>query len=525
MSRSLWKFFTSLRLTVVCLAVGIVLVFLGTLAQVEEGLYAAQYRWFRSFFIWWSPGGSTLQIPVFPGGYLVGFVLLANLISAHIKRFTWSSKKIGIQLTHLGVIVLLVGQLATDMLQRESHLGLREGESKSYSEDHRANELVFATEIGGNQEEIVSVPDAIVARRGEIPVPKLPIVVRVKDYQVNSDLMTKSSVTEAGNRLTSALATVEAQFATPDGLVPAAERAMESTGRVEIWRKALTAIGENDQADLVAAAKRIVPQRERAEKLCVELKTRFRAEMLTQFKRAGSAMSYVAGRVLRNEPASPEQIEPLATQGTAQHIVAYPLPEAKDGQTRNLPYVIVEVLESGRSLGTWFFHPLLEPQEINAGGKTIRAAYRFHRYYHPFTVKLLKTTHEVYPGTITAANPQGIPRNFQSRVEIDNPKSGEKREVDIYMNNPLRYGGLTFFQYQMGKEEMAGRPLGNSTLQVVRNPSWTAPYLGCIVVALGMSYQFLFHLIGFIAKRRQPAAATAPAASAATDIRRRPRTA
>ena len=37
---------------------------------------------------------------------------------------------------------------------------------------------------------------------------------------------------------------------------------------------------------------------------------------------------------------------------------------------------------------------------------------------------------------------------------IDNPQRRESREVDIYMNNPLRYEGLTFFQYQMGRDEV-----------------------------------------------------------------------
>ena len=74
--KSFFKIFTSLRLTVVCLAVGILLVFFGTLAQVNEGLYNAQHRWFRSFFVWWSPAGANWKIPMFPGGYLVGTVLL-----------------------------------------------------------------------------------------------------------------------------------------------------------------------------------------------------------------------------------------------------------------------------------------------------------------------------------------------------------------------------------------------------------------------------------------------------------------
>jgi hypothetical protein len=69
------------------------------------------------------------------------------------------------------------------------------------------------------------------------------------------------------------------------------------------------------------------------------------------------------------------------------------------------------------------------------------------------------------------------------------------------MNDPLRYGGLAFYQYQMTKDEFDRSP-GQSILQVVHNPSWLAPYIGCFVVALGMLWQFLHHLIGFIAKRR-----------------------
>ena len=64
---------------------------------------------------------------------------------------------------------------------------------------------------------------------------------------------------------------------------------------------------------------------------------------------------------------------------------------------------------------------------------------------------------------------------------------GENREVDIYMNNPLRYEGQTFYQYQMNQLEMSGER-EESVLQVVRNPGWLTPYLGCLMVGLGMAY-------------------------------------
>jgi hypothetical protein len=49
---------------------------------------------------------------------------------------------------------------------------------------------------------------------------------------------------------------------------------------------------------------------------------------------------------------------------------------------------------------------------------------------------------------------------------------------------------------------------GTSGLQVVRNPSWLGPYLGCLVVAFGMLWQFLYHLTKFISGRTTPAPAT-----------------
>ena len=60
------KFFSSLKLTIVLLAFGVALVFAGTLAQVNLGLYEAQNDFFRSFFVFWEPKGSDLRIPVFP---------------------------------------------------------------------------------------------------------------------------------------------------------------------------------------------------------------------------------------------------------------------------------------------------------------------------------------------------------------------------------------------------------------------------------------------------------------------------
>ena len=58
---SLTRFFVSLRLTVVLLALSIVLVFVATIDQVHLGIWAVQQEYFRSFVAYWRiPVGDTV---------------------------------------------------------------------------------------------------------------------------------------------------------------------------------------------------------------------------------------------------------------------------------------------------------------------------------------------------------------------------------------------------------------------------------------------------------------------------------
>jgi hypothetical protein len=385
MAKSLFKFFSSLRLTVVCLAFAVALVFLGTLAQVDEGLYQAQTRWFRSFLIWWGPHGASWRLPIFPGGYLIGGVLLVNLVAAHINRFQFTWKKLGIHLTHAGIILLLVGQLTTDMLSRESQMSFSKGETRRYSESLRNPELVFLTDApNSTDDQVVAIPHSRLKPGAEIRNDYLPFTVRVQSYYANSALRRRGPMVDTG--------------------------------------------------------------------------------------------------------------PPPATQGIGTEAVVTPLPEDKSMDDTNLPSAVVELVGPQGSLGTWLVSPDISgAQDFTFGGKVWRVALRPERHYLPYTIQLLSTKYEVYPGTDT-------PKNFQSRVRIENPERGENREVDIYMNNPLRYQGQTFYQYQMDRVQVEQNR--GSVLEVVRNPSWLTPYLGCALVGGGMAYQFLLHLVGFVTKRK-----------------------
>lgn len=191
------RFLASLRLTVVCLGFGMSLIFLGTLAQVHLGIHHVQAQYFQSLFVFWSPAGASWKIPVLPGGYLLGAVLLVNLIAAHATRFEVSRRKIGIFLLHLGVILLLIGQLLTGLYARETQMRIDEGQTLGYSEAPREVELAVIDVSDPQFDQVVSIPEGALAGRGTIQNPTLPFTIRIKRFLPNAQLVMRAQVPQA----------------------------------------------------------------------------------------------------------------------------------------------------------------------------------------------------------------------------------------------------------------------------------------------------------------------------------------
>ncbi|MBI1841992.1 MAG: cytochrome c biogenesis protein ResB [Verrucomicrobia bacterium] len=401
--KRLIRILCSLQLTMVLLALSLILVFLGTMAQEPLGLYIAQARFFHSSFVDAASMLAALKkaaqllniyvtpmqadevlsarwIPVFPGGYFLGGALLLNLLAAHWQRFVFTRKKAGIFLTHVGLIILLLGQLFTDQLARESGIHLTEGETKSYSESDRRSELAVIDVTDAAKDRVVAIPDNLLVE-GATLADSLPFSIRVAKYYEHSHL--------------------------------------------------------TNRADLASSS---------------------------------------AG---------------FANQGFGLQVEALPLPKVTDMDFRDVPSAYIELSGPEGSLGRWLVSGHLERgQSLSYKGRSYRLALRLQRHYYPFSLTLLKFSHDKYRGTDT-------PRNFSSDVRLQNPSTREDREIRIYMNNPLRYAGLTFYQASFDKRDDRA-----TILQVVRNPSWLAPYIACGVVALGLVIQFLIHLVAFLGRRK-----------------------
>jgi hypothetical protein len=380
----------SLKLTVVLLALSIVLVFCGTLAQVDHGIWVVVKTYFRSFFVWiplliFFPRSVSNPLPwyigfPFPGGWTIGALLLVNLFAAHLVRFKISWKRSGILLIHAGLIVLMLSELITGLFAVEGNMSIATGGSSNFIERTEHMELAVVAPVDKQNEEVTSVPASILRKGGQISHASLPFDVRVVQYMPNTK-------------------------------------------------------------DLVAPS--------------------------------------VAG------------VANLATTGTGLRFVALEQPEGvgvDSDQKFDAPsaYLELKAKDTGESLGVYLVSALMpNPQTVDVGAKKYDIALRPHHDYKPYSMQLLDFTHKVYPGT-------NIPKDFRSRVRLTDKGNNEDREVEIYMNAPLRYEGETF--YQVG---VVGRDEG-TVLQVVRNPGWQLPYIACTMVIVGLVVHFGINLTGFL---------------------------
>jgi hypothetical protein len=184
----IWDAVTSLKLTILCMGALMVLVVACTLAQVNLGTFGAVDAYMRRWLIWWDVPGSAWSFPIFPGGALVGALLAVNLFAAQLRRLELSWKKSGLWIVHAGLILLVAGEFVTGMYQVETQMAIEEGQSANFVESPRQTELAVVDTTDPAADEVYSIPDALLARAREIPVPGTPITLKVRGYHRNADL-------------------------------------------------------------------------------------------------------------------------------------------------------------------------------------------------------------------------------------------------------------------------------------------------------------------------------------------------
>ena len=191
----------------------------------------------------------------------------------------------------------------------------------------------------------------------------------------------------------------------------------------------------------------------------------------------------------------------LATTGIGLRIALVekkPVPGTGNTQEVNAPAAYVELFDkqSGNSLGTHALTSQLKPDladRVTVDGKDYYILLRPETLHKPYKVTLDDAIREDYPGSTT-------PKYFGSEVRINDSSTNEETSQRIFMNNPLRYEGETFYQAQMSDPKS---PTQFSTFQVVTNVGWMIPYVCCMFTVVGLLGQFVQSLLAYLNKQVQ----------------------
>lgn len=147
--------FSSFGLSCALLLLLFLLTYLGTLHQVEHGLFVAQKVYFDS---WWlsQPLFGDISVPL-PGGLLVMTLLFVNLLVGGIVRLRFSKRRLGILVTHLGIAYLLIAGFVKFYYAEEGALQLFEGAQGSQYQSYYDWEIVVSEQRpdGGRREHLI----------------------------------------------------------------------------------------------------------------------------------------------------------------------------------------------------------------------------------------------------------------------------------------------------------------------------------------------------------------------------------
>ncbi len=377
-------------------------------------------------------------------------------------------KRAGVVLLHAGVGLMMLNEVVVDTSHVETQMRINEGESVNYSDDIREFELAFVNRAREDQNEEIIIPKSFIVDAGDADTPQeartltdedMPFDVEIVRFMQNSNPVERRQLQI---EIASTLGVPPFQVNTADNLTDLSDDASKIE---EVYEDVEAITGGSLPADV-------------------------RKKLLS----INDILDYVF-----------EEWNP-ATSGPGETMVASEVragagTDSGGAVDLTAAYVRVTEKETGKELGTFLtgvFFELVKrsawtPNQVEIAGQTWDVYLRFKRYYKPYTVELKDVSKTDYVGTNT-------PRDYRSIVQVSDPAANEDFEQHIWMNNPLRYAGETFYQSNYGPpDSVTGKE--STTLAVVSNTGWLIPYVSCMIVATGMLAHFWIVMMRFLRRR------------------------
>jgi len=525
--RTIFSPLASLKPTIVLLAMAIFIVLAGTLAQVNKDIWQVVDEYFRTAVAWidlqiffprsWFP--NMQDVPggfYFPGGWLIGFVMAINLLVAHSLRFKIYTR--GPRLTG-GIVAIVVGVFMTWLVVTSG---------SNQNDMGRVDEVQWSTlwlviKAGLGASWLAMIYTLVVLDRARVWERWILIIAiaALGSFLVwllfggQEAVLGESSMRILWQLIKGGLASLvllggcALVFKRRAGIVLlhagvglmmfsellVGTQAIEGHMRIREGqtvnyseRSRVLELAIVDPSDPVNDEVVVVP-----------------AAMLRPGKPIRhndlpfdiTVLKYFANSALRDVRPGEHN---LATAGTGLQKIATQQPSESgldDKVNLAVAYVEFQKKDGSESLGSYLVGLLPSlygtTERVRLDGKTYEVSLRYRRDYKPYSIRLIDFRFDKYLGT-------SKPKNYSSDVHLVDESRGIDRKVRIWMNNPLRYAGETFYQSGFDIKKTGSE---STILQVVSNAGWMIPYVACMLVATGMLAHFWFLLARFLKKRSE----------------------
>jgi ABC-type transport system involved in cytochrome c biogenesis permease subunit len=551
------KVLASLKITVVLFAMAIFIVFVGTLAQTQYDIWKVVHTYFRSGFVWipfqvFFPKAFFPKLDSVPGsfpflgGWAIGGMMAVNLLAAHLVRFKIQSK--GRRLAKgLGIIAL--GCAVTwAVIANGSRDGLQGAPIFEWSTlwmlikialaGLAGTALYLATRLGTEKRFERRLLVALAAVLGGLA---LWLFLEGDRLLLGySSMRILWQLIQGGFAGVVLLAGCWPAFGKRAGIVllhagvglMMFSELLVGTSAVEGQMNIVEGDTVNFVHDIRTNELAVIDSSDPHNDAVVAIPQSFLKDGETINKVQTNLLPFdiKVVKYLQNSDLGPVEkgVANPATHGAGRELVAKEI-EGSVGTSSDSKVddsaVYVEIFRKGtkESLGTYllsllqsrfnesrersglseaqlrtrtgpFVLKMTEPTVVTVDGKPYRLDLRHKRTYKPYSLKLIDVRAEKYLGTET-------PKDYSSIVHLkmDSPDAAltvDRDDIRIWMNNPLRFNGETFYQTNflvdpITRDEATG-------ISVVTNTGWMIPYVSCMIVAVGMLFQFSVALLRFL---------------------------
>jgi ABC-type transport system involved in cytochrome c biogenesis permease subunit len=534
------KYAGSLKITCAMFLLGVVILFVGTLAQDEETIVDVKKEYFNSWiavvpfdvFVPQTIWNHADKVPgrfAMPGGAMIGLILLINLVAAKMTRFQMNARggrfAAGMALTVIGfvlVALIVFGAHLGDGLQGEPPfsydsiwygclatlwlsvigLGVWGARWAPQLSILKATLWTFFAILLGVALFVAATGDTY-----RIPDPGLRIVWQLAKSGIVSLVMLAGLILLFGARGGNVLIHLGVGLLMVGQFVFGDRQTEE---RISLYEGQRTSAAVQTDIVELAVTDTSDPEKDHVVAFDHPLLERSadRSTWLTDaslpFEIRVEKWMVNSDMVSRRSDPKLQQ-EAADLQGVPPEIAFVPVPKsggAKSEMNFATAYLSIREKSTSKELGKFavsqFLNdPTVRPKAIvnhvDSDGRHFDLALRFRRNLKPFAFELKDVVLEQYTGT-------AIPKDYSSYVRIVDDSGATLQEGRIWMNSPMRFRGETYYQSQYTSAQQSPLGVEQTVLQVVTNAGWLIPYVSCVLVGLGMLAHFSITLTRFASR-------------------------